>query len=550
MRGVELLPSVHVDTFARDSLPPQDEWPDLLLDAVAHYPDRLNAGVALLDDTIATHGSDRPAVYADDAIWMYGELHDAVTRIAAVLVADGVVPGNRVLLRSPNNAWLTAAWLAVLRVGAIAVTTVPLLRKIELEPIVEIADVQFAIVDHRLLADWEALAMFTGRTLVIGGDREDRLELRAADVDPLLDAVATSADDVALIAFTSGTTGRPKATMHFHRDVLAIADTFSTNLVKPTADDVFAGSPPIAFTFGLGGLVIFPLRVGAATVMLEQASPPALMAAIAKHRVTCLFTAPTAYRAMLGMLADHDISSLRRCVSAGEMLPASTWQRWRDATGLTLIDGIGSTEMLHIFISAADDDSAAGYTGMAVPGYTAAIVNEALEVQPPGTAGRLAVRGPTGCRYLRDERQRVYVQGGWNITGDIYEMDELGRFRYLARSDDMIVSSGYNIAAPEVEIALLEHPDVLEAAVVGVPDADRGMLVKAVVVMRQLPEGPAVEQMTVMLQEHVKATIAPYKYPRLIEFADALPKTATGKLQRHRLKTTSSDAAAEGGLGA
>jgi 2-aminobenzoate-CoA ligase len=537
VRDVDLLPSAHVDTFARDSLPPVSEWPDLLLDAVSHYPDRLNAGAALLDETIERHGTHRPAVFADDASWTYGELHDVVTRIAGVLAGSGVEPGSRVLLRSPNNAWLMATWLAVLRIGAIAVTTVPLLRKVELEPIVEIGNVQFAVVDHRLLADWNEVTTFSGRTIVIGGEQVDRLDVLAQAAEPFLDPVPTSADDVALIAFTSGTTGRPKATLHFHRDVLAIADTFSANLVKPNADDLFAGSPPIAFTFGLGGLVIFPMRVGAATVMLEQAGPPALVAAIEKYRVTCLFTAPTAYRAMLGMLDEHDISSLRRCVSAGEMLPASTWQRWRDATGLTLIDGIGSTEMLHIFISAADEDSAPGFTGKAVPGYAAAIVNEELEVQPPGTPGRLAVKGPTGCRYLRDDRQRVYVQGGWNITGDIYEMDERGRFRYLARADDMIVSSGYNIAAPEVETALLEHPDVLEAAVVGVPDPDRGMLVKAVVVMRELPTGDAVGATTLMLQNHVKATIAPYKYPRVIEFAPALPKTATGKLQRHRLKT-------------
>lgn len=533
-RVVELHASGHVDTFARDSLPPFDQWPELLLDAVSGYPSRLNAGVALLDDTIARHGADRPAIIADDAHWTYGELRDTVLRIAQVLVDAGVVPGNRVLLRSPNNAWLTATWLAVLRIGAIAVTTVPLLRRSELEPIVEIGRVQFAVVDHRLLEGWADVTGFSGRTITVGGDDPQRLEALAAQAQPRELPADTSQDDVALIAFTSGTTGRPKATMHFHRDVLAIADTFSAHLVQPTADDVFAGSPPIAFTFGLGGLVIFPFRVGAVSVMLEQAGPPLLAEAIERHRVTCLFTAPTAYRAMLGLADAHDLSSLRRCVSAGEMLPASTWQRWFDATGLRLIDGIGSTEMLHIFISASDDDSAPGFTGRQVPGYVAAIVDDDLRMVPPGTAGRLAVKGPTGCRYLADERQRSYVQGGWNLTGDIYEMDDRGRFRYLARADDMIISAGYNIAAPEVEAAILEHPGVLEVAVVGVPDDDRGTVVKAVVVMRERPVDEAGAAKA--LQDHVKATIAPYKYPRIVEFADALPKTATGKLQRHRLR--------------
>ena len=533
--GSPLLPSAHIDTFARDHLPAMQEWPELL-EAVT-YPDRLNAGVELLDATIAKHGATRPAVVADDATWTYGELSDHVRRIATVLVDSGIVPGNRVLLRAPNNGWLMATWLAVLRVGAIAVTTVPLLRRMELEPIVEIGQPHLAIVDHRFMEEWETVEGFRGTTIVVGGQEPDRLEARAAAAAPHESFVATSQDDVALIAFTSGTTGRPKATMHFHRDVLLIADTFAAHLVKAGPDDVFSGSPPIAFTFGLGGLVVFPLRVGASTVMLEQGAPPRLMDAIDAHGVTCLFTAPTAYRAMLATRGEHRLSSLRRCISAGEVLPASTWQAWKDATGLTLIDGIGSTELLHIFISAADADSTPGFTGRAVPGYVAAILDDDLVPQRPGTPGRLAVKGPTGCRYLADDRQRVYVQGGWNLTGDIYECDEQGRYRYLARADDMIVSAGYNIAAPEVELALLEHPRVLEVAVVGVADDERGVVVKAVAVVRDRPTDAENEAALVReLQDHVKATIAPYKYPRIVEFADALPKTATGKLQRHRLK--------------
>jgi len=463
-----------------------------------------------------------------------------VQQAANVLVEAGVVPGNRVLLRGPNNPWLAIAWLAVVRIGGVVVTTMPMLRAVELEKISDIAGVQFAIVDHRYLEEWQGTCSFDVVTIPFGGTSDEDLVARCRVAPAINVAADTAADDVCLLAFTSGTTGKPKATMHFHRDVLAIADTFSAHIVKPTADDVFAGSPPIAFTFGLGAIVIFPLRVGASTVLLEAASPPALLEAIPEYGITCLFTAPTAYRAMLPMVPVADLSSLRRCISAGETLPASTWQAWFDATGIRLIDGIGATELLHIFISASDDDIRPGATGRPVPGFIAEVVDEHLMALPAGTPGLLAVRGPVGCRYLADERQRVYVRGGWNITGDLYVMDEAGYFHYVSRADDMIVSSGYNIAAPEVEAAILTHAAVAETAVVGIPDIDRGMLVKAFVVLQ--PGFTADPSLARELQDHVKATIAPYKYPRQIEFVDELPKTATGKLQRFRLKEITSDA--------
>jgi len=523
--------SAHVDSFCADNLPPHDQWPVLLpLD----YPSGLNCSVELLDRTIDRLGGDRSAVVSDDARWTYRELHDYVQRISRVLVEWGVQPGNRVLLRSPNNAWLMASWLAVLRVGGVVVTTMPLLRHGELEKVVDIAQVQFALVDHRFLDEWNG---FDCPTIVVGGESQDSLASRCASTERWTGFVETGADDISLLAFTSGTTGKPKATMHTHADVLAIADTFSRTMVKPTSDDVFAGSPPLAFTFGLGGLVVFPLRAGASTVLLESASPAALLKAIAEYGVTCLFTAPTAYRAMLADMTSggrHDLSSLRRCVSAGETLPEATWRAWFEATGIRLIDGIGATEMLHIFISAADDDIVPGATGRPVPGYEAVVVDDDFQPVDAGVPGRLAVRGPTGCRYLRDERQSVYVQHGWNVTGDVYTVDAEGLYRYVARGDDMIVSSGYNIAAPEVEGALLLHDSVAEVAVVGEPDPDRGMVVSAYVVLRD--PATAGDSLVVVLQDHVKATIAPYKYPRRITFVSELPKTATGKLQRFRLK--------------
>jgi 2-aminobenzoate-CoA ligase len=526
--------SSHIDTFAADNLPPENEWPDLIgLDSFS-YPERLNAAVELLEGTIARHGAQRTAIAGANTSWTYGEVLDLVSRCANVLIDADVRPGNRVLLRGPNNPWLAISWLAVLRVGGVVVTTMPMLRAGELEKVVDIAQVQFAIVDHRYLEEWDAVINFRGTTIAYGGDSHEDLTALCAKALPASHACDTHAEDVALLAFTSGTTGGPKSTMHFHRDILLIADTYSAHILAPTPADVFAGSPPIAFTFGLGGLVIFPLRAGASTVLLEAASPPVLLEEILRHGITCLFTAPTAYRAMLANMPDGGLPTLRRCISAGEHLPEATWLAWRDATGLELIDGIGATEMLHIFISARVDDMVPGATGKPVPGFIAQVVDENLEPVPNGTPGRLAVKGPLGCRYLADKRQGVYVQGGWNVTGDIFVIDEAGHFHYVSRSDDMIVSSGYNIAAPEVENALMLHPSVAETAVVGAPDADRGVIVKAFVVPAAgFEPGTALAK---ELQDHVKATIAPYKYPRSIEFVAELPRTATGKLQRFRLK--------------
>jgi 2-aminobenzoate-CoA ligase len=526
--------SGHIDTFSADNLPPENEWPELIGLDTFDYPERLNAAVELLEGTIARHGASRPAISGADSSWSYGEVLDLVSRCANVLIDAGVQPGNRILLRGPNNPWLAISWLAVLRVGGVVVTTMPMLRAGELEKVVGIAQVQFAIVDHRYLEEWEAVTNFRGTTIAYGGDSDSDLTALCARAMPTSHACDTHAEDVALLAFTSGTTGGPKSTMHFHRDILLIADTYSAHVLAPTPEDVFAGSPPIAFTFGLGGLVIFPLRAGASTVLLEAASPPVLLEEIPRHGITCLFTAPTAYRAMLTNMPDGGLPSLRRCASAGEHLPQATWQAWRDATGLELIDGIGATEMLHIFISARVDDMVPGATGKPVPGFIAQVVDENLEPVSNGTPGRLAVKGPLGCRYLADKRQGVYVQGGWNVTGDIFVIDDAGHFHYVSRSDDMIVSSGYNIAAPEVENALMLHPSVAETAVVGAPDADRGVIVKAFVVPAAGFEPDAA--LVKALQDHVKATIAPYKYPRAIEFVAELPRTATGKLQRFRLK--------------
>lgn len=540
---MELTPSAHVDTFCRDNLPPRDQWPEFLFEVPeVHYPDRLNCGVELLDRVIDEMGADRPCLRAPDGIaWTYGELRTRANQVANLLVEDhGLVPGNRVLLRAPNNPWLVACWFAVLRAGGVVVPTMPLLRRGELTAIGEIGRFDLAICDARFVDDLLAAEIPGLRTLVYGSAGEDDLTRAAAARSGRFTPVDTAADDVAMLAFTSGTTGRPKATMHFHRDVLANADTFSRYVLKPTSEDVFTGTPPIAFTFGLGGLVVFPLRVGASTLLIEKATPDELADHIEAHGVTVCFTAPTAYRAMLTSGKAAQIHTLRRGVSAGEHLPVATWHAFKDATGVELIDGIGSTEMLHIFIGSADEEIRPGSTGKPVPGYRARVIDELGDDVPDGEPGRLAVKGPTGCRYLADERQAVYVQDGWNITGDTFTRDADGYFWYHARNDDMIVTSGYNISGPEVEEAIVTEPDVLECAVVAAPDDARGQIIKAYVVLKDglesVADEPARAAKAKQIQDHVKGVIAPYKYPRSVEFIEALPRTSTGKVQRFRLR--------------
>jgi 2-aminobenzoate-CoA ligase len=530
-----LSPSAHADTFCRDHLPPADQWPEFLFTLPElNYPDRLNCAEELIDVTIKRYGADRPCLLAPSGDWTYGDLLATSARIARVLTEDfGIVPGNRVLLRGPNSPWLAACWAGVVRAGAVAVATMPLLRASELAIICGIAQPALALCDHRFT--WELATAAEDLPLVrYGSSQPDDLTALTAVQPPDFPAVATAADDVAMIAFTSGTTGRPKATMHFHRDVLAVADTFSARVLRPTPDDVFTGTPPLAFTFGLGGLLVFPLRAGAATLLLEKAPPDDLADQITARGVTICITAPTAYRAMLASGRLDALRSLRECVSAGEHLPASTWQAFYQATGVRIIDGIGSTEMLHIFISSAGDDIVPGATGKVVPGYQAAVLDDEGKPVPDGSVGRLAVKGPTGCRYLADLRQQVYVRDGWNVTGDIYLRDSEGYFWYQARSDDMIISAGYNIAGPEVEDAMLQHPDVAECGVVGESDPQRSQIVTAYVVLRNGVAGSAA--IAAELQDFVKQQIAPYKYPRAITFLPALPRTATGKLQRFRLR--------------
>lgn len=551
------MPSAHLDTFAREHLPALEQQPEYLFELPElQFPEQLNCATALLDDAVARGWGDRLCIQGADGLrWTYADLLDQANRIANVLVAQmGLVPGNRVLLRSPNNPLLAACWLGVIKAGGIAVATMPMLRCKELKAVIDIAQISHALCDaslaEELLYAQEAcpglreLRFFNTHHLEHppaeakrpreGEDSGPSLESLMAQQPAQFRNVATASDDVCLLGFTSGTTGVPKATMHFHRDVMAICACWPGHVLKPRADDVFIGSPPLGFTFGLGGLLLFPMSVGASTVLLEKAGPPQLAQAIAEFGATTLFTSPTAYRALAAQGPALRQTPLRQCVSAGEVLPAATRALWKEATGIELIDGIGATEMLHIFISADEAHARPGATGKPVPGYRAEVVDGNGRVLPPGQVGKLRVKGPTGCRYLNDTRQTQYVKDGWNYTGDAYLIDDDGYFHYQARTDDMIISAGYNIAAPEVEDALMLHPAVMECAVIGQTDEERGQIVKAVVVLRAGHE--ATEATRRELQDFVKARIAPYKYPRAIEFASALPRTATGKLQRFKLK--------------
>jgi 2-aminobenzoate-CoA ligase len=533
--------SGHVDTFAAENLPPRALWPVLDLSPLPYLEDvrRLNCAAELLDRNVAAGRGDQPALRFADGVWTYRQLLEIANRIAHVLRDDArLVPGNRVLLRGTNHPLLAACWFAVLKAGGVCVTTMPLLRARELSTICDRARISLAISDARLAEEIERTAGTSEtlkRVLYYNAPGSESLERSARTKPAAFANVDTAADDVALIAFTSGTTGVPKGTMHFHRDVIAVCDCFPPHVLRATVDDIFCGSPPLAFTYGLGGLILFPLRIGASTLLLEDASPPNLLEGMARHGATVCFTAPTAYRAMAARAGGYDLSRLRKCVSAGETLPGTTFEQWQAATGIRIIDGIGSTELLHIFISSPEAEARAGSTGRIVHGYEACILNAEDQAVPPGNVGRLAVRGITGCRYLADEeRQRAYVQNGWNLTGDAYLQDAEGYFWYQARTDDLIIASGYNIAGPEVENVLLEHPAVQECAVVGLPDEERGHVVAAFVVLRPGWVGGA--DTTKLLQEHVKAAIAPYKYPRRVEFVEKLPRTQTGKLQRFRLR--------------
>ncbi|CAN5157672.1 benzoate-CoA ligase family protein [soil metagenome] len=530
--------TAHVDTFARDNMPPPEQLPEFLFTRPEfHYPARLNCVVPFLDRWVDEGHGDAPCMFGPTESYTYRELQALVNRICNVLVGKlGLVPGGRVLLRAANNPMMVATYLAIIKAGGVCVATMPLLRAKEVAYPIQKAKIALALCDGKLSDEMEKARLVAPemkRVVYWGTGRPDALEALLEGASDQFTAVDTASDDICLIAFTSGTTGDPKGTMHFHRDMLAVCDGFAHNVLRATQQDRFIGSAPLAFTFGFGG-VLFPLHIGASFVVLEKAGPDELPVAIEKFKVSVCFTAPTAYRAILGKLGNADISSLRKCVSAGETLPKGTYDAWLKATGIRLMDGIGGTEMLHIFICAVEEEIRPGSTGKPVPGYIAKIVDDEGNDVLPGTMGRLAVKGPTGCKYLADDRQLKFVQNGWNITGDTFVMDEDGYFWYKSRSDDMIVSAGYNIAGPDVEAALLTHPAVADCGVVGSPDADRGMLVKAYVVLAPGFVGDAA--LTLELQNHVKREIAPYKYPRAIEFVTLLPKTETGKLKRFALR--------------
>jgi 2-aminobenzoate-CoA ligase len=549
----QLLPSSHTDTFTRERLPPKDQWP--VINAELDYSDTLNVTAELVDkhvregrgQRVAMHGMNHIDTLSGAFSWTYAELQDKVNRIAQVLIHDlGLVPGNRILLRGGNSPMMAACLLATMKAGLVAVPTMPLLRASELTTILDKGNINAALCDSLLAQELE-YCMTPGHTHHAPALRQ-MIQFRSATAEGLeqrmerhsgdFSATPTSRDDVCLIAFTSGTTGKPKGTMHFHRDVLAMCDLFPRHVLKMTENDVVCGTPPIAFTFGLGGLLAFALRYAASTVLIEKHTPQSLLETMAKYQATQCYTAPTFYRQMAALASQVDLSALKHAVSAGEALPDATRQLWKKTTGQEITDGIGGTEMIHIYISSGGNKVRAGSIGQVVPGYTAQIVDDDMQPVPPGTIGRLAVRGPTGCKYLDDPRQQDYVKAGWNLPGDTFVMDADGYFSYQARNDDMIISAGYNIAGPEVEDALLQHPAVAECAVVGIPDEDRGQIVQAFVVLK--PGFRGNEPMALDLQDHVKKSIAPFKYPRKIVFMDNLPRTETGKLQRFRLRQISS----------
>lgn len=524
------------DNFTQNILPSLKLQPDYQFLNLPQFsqPEMLNCVERLLDYHIQNGNGNRVCLQTFHEKWTYNDLYEKANQIAHVLVDDlGLVSGNRVLLRSANNPMMVACWFGVLKAGGIVVATMPLLRSKELTTIIDCAEIAIALCDVELEDDLLLVhSPFLKEKCFF---RNSRLEQLMATKPKTFQNYNTKADSVTLIGFTSGTTGLPKMTAHYHKDVLNICEAFPQYSLQPTINDVFTGSPPLGFTFGLGGLVLFPMYFGASSFLIEKPSPDILLEAIQEYKITICFTAPTAWRIITNKVKDFNISSLRKCVSAGETLPLKVWQDWYDATGLKIIDGIGATEMLHIFISSDEQNMKPGATGVAITGYEAKIIDNNGNELPRNEAGRLAVRGITGCKYLnREDKQKEYVQNGWNITGDIFKQDDEGYFHFVARGDDMIISAGYNIAAIEVESVLLTHEDILECAVVGLPDEERGMLVCAHIVLKDITK--ATESMKNHIQHWFKQTAAPYKYPRVIYFTDGLPKTETGKIQRFKLK--------------
>ncbi len=528
--------TAHIDRFVRDNLPPIDQLSEFIFELPQlQFPDRLNAAEALLDRAVAEGAAGRTAVLGNGIYWTYGDLQNRVNQLARVLTEDmGLVPGNRVLLRGANTPWFAACWLAVWKAGGVAVGTMPLLRAKELKQFIRLARISHALCEASLseelnLARPECPEL---TQVMLFGDNAflEKLSFKPTEFT----AVETAADDPALIAFTSGTTGVPKGCIHLHRDVMAMCEVVPGSWLKPSADDIFIGTPPLAFTFGLGGLLCFPLWARASTVLLEKLTPPALIEAIEQYRTTICVTSPTGYRQMAGLVSNYNIQSLKKCVSAGEALPVDTRNKWREASGIQIHDGIGGTEVIHIYLASDPENYREGALGKILPGYRGMLVDEEMQPVPVGETGKLALKGPTGCRYLADERQTSFVRDGWNITGDTYHQDSDGYFYYHARVDDIIVTSGYNVAGPEVESVLLEHPAVSECGVIGVPDPDRGQILKAFVVLH--PGHLGDDAMVKTLQDFVKQNAAPYKYPRAVQFISALPRTETGKLQRFKLK--------------
>ena len=537
-----LTPSAHIDQFARNNLPQEAMQPDYILNDY-EYPEILNVGFELTDKMVLQGYGDNIALIGNGRRRTYKELSDWTNRLANALVENyGVQPGNRVLIRSANNPAMVACWLAATKAGAVVVNTMPLLREKELVEIINKAKISHVLCDSRLMEEMEKCFENTSDLKCVvpfdgTANHDSELDSVALEKSIKFETIKTTRDDVALLGFTSGTTGLPKATMHFHRDLLIIADGYAKEILNVQKNDIFVGSPPLAFTSGLGGLAIFPLRFGAAATLLENASAPNMIEIIEKYKATVCFTAPTAYNMMLAAMDEGaDLSSLRAAVSAGETLPAPVYDKWLQKTGKPMLDGIGATEMLHIFISNRFDDHKAGCTGKPIRGYEAKIVDDHMNELNIGEVGRLAVRGPTGCRYLSDDRQKNYVQNGWNITGDSFSQDKNGYFFFAARNDDMIISAGYNIAGPEVEAALLSHKQVLECAVIGAPDDKRGAIVQAHIVLTKGSKES--DKLKIELQDHVKAKIAPFKYPRSIVFTKLLPKTQTGKIQRFLLRNS------------
>ncbi len=531
--------------------PPRELWPRFGLDfpEAREWPAKLNIAEVLVDDNLKR--GDKPAILYEDRQIKYRELQLMINKFGNALKVLDVKPYDRVMLRLPNIPEFIVSSLAVQKLGAVSVPTFTLLKAKELSYIASDCEAKVLITTPSLLEDVEKAKgeLKTIRHIVLADAKPSEVEAPYIAFDYLMDdfkeatglePVRVDQDEVTLLLYTSGTTGPPKGCIHTHRHYLAVADCYAKNVLQAREDDVWGGPPTMAFAYGHTGLICNPLRHGATTSLVGSGrfEPASMFQLIEKHGISVFYGVPTAYRTMVALKHErgkYDFSSLRVCVTAGEPCPPSLYYTIKEFFGCEVLEHMGCTELFNGFISTRFGQVKPGSMGLAVPGYDVRILGDDGNEVKTGEVGHLAVAGPIGIRYWKlPEKQAESVRNGWNHTGDMAYKDEEGFFWFASRSDDIIKTAAYRVSPHEVEEALIKHGAVAEAGVIGVPDLERGQIIKAFIVLK--PDHKPSSRLEEELRVFVKDQIAPYKAPKEVEFVKELPKTETGKIRRAELK--------------